>query len=205
VKQPLWQRRRRGQGPNDVDPPADESPQPVDADSAPAPRAPADIRSRLRDLGTTRPAPTEPPDDRLGGDLAEDDSPDRQAAYAAWADRMRSHKKDKLADITAEQAAAAEAETRTPISPYWDSSTLFAPPESENPTDPALMETSALLAILEVSGEVSDEELTAAFRKLAKVHHPDRWHDAAAEVRLEHEERMALITEAHRELRRRRS
>ena len=46
-------------------------------------------------------------------------------------------------------------------------------------------------------------DLQGAFRRLAKEHHPDRWHDAPSDVRAEHEAHMALITEAHRELRRR--
>jgi hypothetical protein len=140
------------------------------------------------------------PDASVTGGVPDDDGPDKQAAYAAWAERMRTHKKSKLADLapTIEEGAA-----RPPLSPYWDSSTLFSTADDDAPTDPALMATRDLLAVLELSEDADVSDLQGAFRRLAKEHHPDRWHDAPPDVRGEHESRMALITEAHRELRRR--
>jgi hypothetical protein len=212
VKQPLWQRRRRGQDESESDESRDAVDDPV-ADLPPppevvpsGPRTASDIRERLQTLrASTRPTP-EDGDGQSAGAPAEPtaESDEREAAYAAWAERMRSHKKQKLAGIEPEQPEE-EASAKPPLSPYWDSSTLFAPSEYERPDDPTLMETKELLAILEVSPEVTDDELTKAFRRLAKEHHPDRWHDADPAVRAAHEDRMALITEVHRELRRRRS
>src|SRR5690606_19581022 len=136
--------------------------------------------------------PVEPPD---GAGVA-----DRQAAYAAWAERMRNHKKAKLAGLTPDPEPGPRP---APTSPYWDAANLFAPADEPEPTDPAQMTTRELLALLELEEGATEADLQAAFRRLAKEHHPDRWFDSPPEVRREHEDRMALVTEAHRELRRR--
>jgi hypothetical protein len=137
----------------------------------------------------------------LEGDGAEPPDVDKQAAYAAWAERMRGHKKAKLAGLDPDPSDAESR--RGPSSPYWDASTLFASVDGDQPTDPALMATRDLLAVLELDEGAGASDLQAAYRRLAKEHHPDRWYDSTPEVRSAHETRMALITEAHRELKRR--
>lgn len=147
----------------------------------------------------------DPADDGLptGADNAADDGQseaDKQAAYAAWAERMRTRKQEKLADIN----AADESDGRRPTtSPYWDTAALFATVEDDKPTDPARMATTDLLFVLELPADADAPSVQAAYRRLAKEHHPDRWHDSDPDLRGEHETRMALITEAHRELKRR--
>jgi hypothetical protein len=227
MKQPLWQRRRRRveqdappptvgapvDAPGDASDVVDGNGDPRDPGRARAGRSRGEPVSSAVESGNGTeegdPAPRAPgADGRVStvgtsGAQAEPGA-DRQAAYAAWADRMRSHKQDKLADIRAAQQQA-DAAQEAPGSPYWDVSNLFAGPDPDAPSDPRLMETSQLLEILEVGVDASPPEIQAAYRRLVKEHHPDRWIDAAPEVRDEHETRMALISEAHRELRRRSS
>lgn len=153
--------------------------------------------TRLDDLDTFGPSTGAAPGEGAAGG----DGTDRAAAYAAWADRMKSHKKQKLADITPDADADADPDDR-PFSPYWDNATLFQPAPEEG-SDPTLMETKQLYAILEVPEGSDLKEIQGAYRRLAKEHHPDRWTSASAELKAEHEEKMALIAEAHSELRRR--
>jgi len=202
VKEPLWQRRRRRQTEDRSDGSGDQ--QRETATRPAAPRDPAEIRARLRDSTSTR------LDDLAGfgpsggvqgqgGEGADEDGTDRAAAYAAWADRMKSHKKQKLADITPDPEPDTDDR---PFSPYWDNATLFQPAPEES-TDATLMETKQLYAILEVPEGSDLKEIQGAYRRLAKEHHPDRWTSAPPELQAEHEEKMALIAEAHSELRRR--
>jgi hypothetical protein len=194
VRQPL-RRRRRGKDQ------ADDATRPeTDAAGAPGPEL-AQVWDRVP---AEQPFPGDTDDlvdanDRMPVTEPDDDA--KQAAYAAWAERMKTHKKSKLADLAVE--GDEEVGKRPTTSPYWDTAALFSTAPEEKPTDPALMATKDLLFILELPQDAAAGDLQGAFRRLAKEHHPDRWHDAPAEIRAEHEDRMALITEAHRELRRR--
>jgi hypothetical protein len=198
VKEPLWQRRRNRRPPEEVggEGASDRDERPA----APAPpRNPAEIRARLRDSTNTR------LDEVTAASGVDDDGeadPERQAAYAAWAERMRGHKKAKLADITPEPDPDESASKSQP-SVYWDASALFQPAPEEVTPDPTMMETRELLAILEVVDGADERAMQLAYRRLAKEHHPDRWQSAPDDVRAEHEERMALIAEAYSELKRR--
>lgn len=57
-----------------------------------------------------------------------------------------------------------------------------------------------LLRVLEVSGSPSRQEITAAYRRLAARHHPDRYHSATAEEQSEAAARFIEITRAYEEL-----
>jgi transposase len=60
-----------------------------------------------------------------------------------------------------------------------------------------------LLRILGVSGSPSRQELSAAYRKLAALHHPDRYHGAPTEAQSDAATRFIEITRAYEELVRR--
>lgn len=202
MKEPLWQRRRNRQAKDGAGDDGAESV--AESPSPPAsPRNPAEIRARLRDSSNTRLTDVAGSDDPV---VATDDEADpaRQAAYAAWADRMKSHKKDKLADIPPDVDPDQEVSRAAP-SVYWDASNLFQPAPEEVRADPSMMETRQLLGILEVTDGSDERELQLAYRRLAKEHHPDRWQAASPEEQAEHQERMALISEAYSEIRRRMS
>lgn len=57
-----------------------------------------------------------------------------------------------------------------------------------------------LLRILGVSGNPSRQELSAAYRKLAAQHHPDRYHGAPTETQSDAASRFIEITRAYEEL-----
>lgn len=194
MRQPL--RRRRAKAKEDQPRPASTSAAGSGEAGPTDPVAPATSTPTA-----TGPARPEPPTPDRGIDDTHDATATaaKQAAYAAWAEGMKEKRKAKLASL---QADPDEAAARGP-SPYWDTAALFAQPDEDTPTDPALMATPDLLAVLELPADATTADLQPAFRRLAKEHHPDRWYDSSASVRLEHETRMALITEAHRELRRR--
>jgi hypothetical protein len=57
-----------------------------------------------------------------------------------------------------------------------------------------------LLRVLGVSGTPSRQELSAAYRKLAAQHHPDRYHGAPTETQTDAATRFIEITRAYEEL-----
>lgn len=67
-------------------------------------------------------------------------------------------------------------------------------------TAPSTGNRAELLALLEVSGEPSRRELTAAYRKLVIRHHPDRFHGSGAGERARAAEQFIAITRAYEAL-----
>jgi DnaJ-domain-containing protein 1 len=61
-------------------------------------------------------------------------------------------------------------------------------------------EREELLRVLGVSGTPSRQELSAAYRKLAAQHHPDRYHGAPSEAQSDAATRFIEITRAYEEL-----
>ncbi|HET8797971.1 MAG TPA: DnaJ domain-containing protein, partial [Thermoanaerobaculia bacterium] len=59
-----------------------------------------------------------------------------------------------------------------------------------------------LLGILGMTGNPSRQEVSAAYRRLAAQHHPDRYHGAASEVQSAAAARFIEITRAYEELQR---
>jgi hypothetical protein len=86
-----------------------------------------------------------------------------------------------------------------PIAPPWESEPEEAPPEDEPPKDERPKDEPGPIAppwahvALGVGLGASQEEISAAYRRLARIHHPDVAGD---------EERMKVINAAYRELRR---
>jgi transposase len=61
-------------------------------------------------------------------------------------------------------------------------------------------EGKRLLALLELDGQPTRQQLSAAYRKMVTRHHPDRYHAATAEVRSDAAERFIEITRAYEAL-----
>lgn len=61
-------------------------------------------------------------------------------------------------------------------------------------------DAAPLLAILGISGKPTRQEISAAYRRLASQHHPDRFHAAADDARHEAATRFIEITRAYEEL-----
>jgi predicted RNA-binding Zn-ribbon protein involved in translation (DUF1610 family) len=64
-----------------------------------------------------------------------------------------------------------------------------------------VMETADPYVVLGQRAEASMDELRAAYRRLAQIYHPDRYADAAADVRREAEERMKDLNSAYHAIR----
>jgi hypothetical protein len=217
VKQPLWQRLRRDRadraarsdrveaddGPADRAVPTDTTP----TDTTPTGDPPAEderphvvdaheIRSRLH-AGSSR---------RVGeGNGSGPTVSDRQATYAAWAERLKSHKKTKLAglDVEADPAPEEEPAPATP-SAHWASENLFEESRrADEGSEPELMSNRELLGVLGLTESASSDDVHAAYRTLAKEHHPDRWTSADEQVRKDHREQMLRGSAAYRTLRER--
>ena len=143
--------------------------------------------------------PTIPPraDDDVTIDV--DDSlitDDRAAQYRDWADRLRSKRATAKQRI---QGIPAEAPPN-----YWDTDNVYRESrrltDEEVPlkTDPLVQE---LLAVFGIVGEPAPRQVEAAFRRLAKEHHPDRHVDDDEATRAFHLEQMRRINEAYSRLR----
>ena len=59
------------------------------------------------------------------------------------------------------------------------------------------LDTSFCYAVLEILPEASEEEIRAAYRRLAKKYHPDRFASKDQSIQRRHGERMALINTAY--------
>ena len=141
----------------------------------------------------------------------DEEDPERAAQYAAWAERMRTKRAATKARIAADAAAgpgtAASAGDRpTSTGPtYWTTDALFAESrrveEQELVGRPDPMAVRELLAVLDLRDGADPDQLTAAYRRLAKEHHPDRFVHADEATRRFHEERMLEVNRAYRHLR----
>ena len=142
----------------------------------------------------------------------DEEDPERAAQYAAWAERMRTKRAAAKARIAADAAsgstgpdgpASGAAASGGPT--YWTTDALFAESrrveeqELVGRPDPAVVRE--LLAVLDLRDGADPDQLTAAYRRLAKEHHPDRFVHADDATRRFHEERMLEVNRAYRHLR----
>lgn len=220
MRQPLWQRLRRArrtdEEPDEPEDPTNpgqrapevEAPGPEGQADAGAPpprtRDPREIRARLRehrDAPDSR-APTGDVDPSGNGEVGPGD--DRREVYAAWAERMRNHKREKLAGLGPERIEDPEVEgTGSGRSAYWDSDDVLGAGDGGASIGPTGMSNIELLNVLGLDEAAGAEDIKRAFKRKAREHHPDRWLDADPEVRHDHQQEMARVNEAYHELQRR--
>lgn len=130
------------------------------------------------------------------GDIIHIDDEGKVAQYNEWAERLR-QKRQRARE-------AIEGAEPTPQASYWTTDALFEESqrvqenELGNRPDPARVQQ--LLSELDLRGEVTPDDVGAAYRRLAKQHHPDRYADADEETQRIHAERMAAINRAYRAL-----
>jgi DnaJ-domain-containing protein 1 len=177
-----WKRMRERPDAGDASAPADRD--------NPWDKAPADA-PRLSDLGT-EPAMT--PEEEAEIERA------RAEQYQAWMDRMR-QKREQTRRMAAGEADPPEATSRT----YWTTDALYAESkrveENEAAIRPNPWKTRELLAVLDLREGATLDEVGDAYRKLAKLHHPDRFVQADEATREFHADRMRRINAAYRSLR----
>ncbi len=162
------------------------------------PDAPGDERSnpwgeaevpRLGELGGHA-MPSDPTHEELTGAKAEQ--------YAMWQQRMH--------DKRARTRALVDRGAGDPSNPcvHWSTDALYAESrlveEQETISRPNPWRTRELLSTLDLTEGASLDEVSHAYRRLAKTHHPDRFVGASAEVRDFHAKRMLDINAAYSSL-----
>ncbi len=143
---------------------------------------------RLGDLGGHQ-MPADPTAEELTGAKAEQ--------YALWQQRMH----DKRARTRAMLDGPTDPSTsRT----HWSTDALFAESrlveEKESVSRPNPWRTRQLLSTLDLTEGASLDEVSLAYRRLAKTHHPDRYVGASEEVRDFHAKKMLDINAAYSSL-----
>ena len=136
--------------------------------------------SRLRDT----PAP------------AADAEPDpRSQQYSEWAERLRAKRRRLASDLDG-----------TPSPSNWSTDALFE--ESRRVEDderysvdrPNPWRVQELLAVLDLREGATAAEVGNAYRRLAKVHHPDHFIEADLDIQEYHAHKMREIIRAYRAL-----
>ena len=121
--------------------------------------------------------------------------------HAWWAERERLQR-------VFVAAASDDGETReSPLKDYWSPESLFTWGRRPGDEDDLWEDEPVPPDPYEVLGlplYATWDQVTAAHRRLAKEHHPDRLLDASAEDRAASEERMREVNMAYNELRRQR-
>lgn len=156
--------------------------------------------SRKRSDDTPEPAPT-PTEPAEGHRLDDED-------HAWWAqtdvERVRTPKVHKAAEPEEKRDILAEH-----FGEDWRTSFGFTPPTEEELATEAARDQQALddqdpYKVLEVEPTATWDEIVAAHRHQARVHHPDRLFGRSEEEKAEGEERIRVINGAYQELRVRR-
>lgn len=114
--------------------------------------------------------------------------------YSEWAERMHT-KRQRLRDAQAGEPKAS----------YWTTDAVFE--ESRRIDDEELHDrpnpwrVKELLAVLDLRENASPDDVSTAYRTLAKKHHPDRFIEADEDTQEFHAERMRSINAAYHSLR----
>lgn len=144
---------------------------------------------RLGDLGGHQ-MPTDPTPEELTGAKAEQ--------YALWQQRMRDKRERTRALVDGPGIDPAAGRT------HWSTEALYAESrlveEQESVSRPNPWRTRELLSTLDLTEGASLDDVSLAYRRLAKTHHPDRFVGASDEVRDFHAKKMLDINAAYSSL-----
>lgn len=161
----------------------------------------------LRDLavrptnGATTPSAAAPTTDLLAGcGIADDTSGGQNDRYAAWAERMKAKR------VRSQQIVNGTADDDAPsTAAYWSTEAVFAESarvsDEEQRTRPNPWQTVELLSVLDLREGATLDDVSRAFRQLAKEHHPDRFVGADDATQEFHADKMRSINEAYHTLR----
>jgi DnaJ-domain-containing protein 1 len=144
----------------------------------------------------TEPAPVPGRDDT---DVAATPASER---YSAWADRMRDK---RLRDQARIRDTGADAGSDGDSSWHWNADTVIGRSGEHEVGDPSAgltaSEQAQRLGVLGLEPGASQDDIALAYRRQAKVHHPDRWAEADDATRQHHSEEMLRVNAAYRALR----
>jgi hypothetical protein len=132
---------------------------------------------------------------------ADDDGNPFGREHAWWAER------DRLQRVFVAPSNEDGETQESSLSDFWSPESLFTWGRKPGDEDDAWDEEEIPLDPYEVLGlpmYATWDQVTAAHRRLAKEHHPDRLLDAPDDVRAASEERMRQVNQAYNELRRQR-
>jgi DnaJ-domain-containing protein 1 len=135
------------------------------------------------------------PDDKASGDdtVALDSE-----EHAWWANREELDS-NKRPSMHSKHAPPVEEPKRNTFEDYFSSESLFDWSSGQN----GLLDESDPYVVLGVPPSASWDEISAAHRRLAKLHHPDRLMHASEEERANSDRRIRDLNIAYMELRRR--
>jgi hypothetical protein len=132
--------------------------------------------------------------DGFGPTSAEDDA----RRYSAWAGRLHDKSVRDHATIVGSPTEPS------PAMGYWSSDSVLS--GSDLLFDPGAatdqIRKARLLLEFGLAPDATQAEISAAYRALAKDHHPDRWVQADEDSRAHHAERILHINAVHEVLRR---
>lgn len=122
---------------------------------------------------------------------------ERAAQYNDWAERMKAKRQRN-------REAILGSNRPEPSTGYWTPDSLFADSkladEDDLLTRPNPWRVEELLSVLDLTGDAEPEDVSDAYRRLAKQHHPDRFIAADADTQQFHADRMTDIIKAYRAL-----
>jgi DnaJ-domain-containing protein 1 len=131
------------------------------------------------------PGPTDRGPDGVRAEIPLDDA----ERISAWADRLRQKRERDQATILGDAPKVATS------ADYWSSEHLGAGDDALS--DPGVAadpsRRSRLLAELGLAVDAGADDIAAAYRRLAKQHHPDRWAAADEATQRDHAEEMMRI------------
>lgn len=118
---------------------------------------------------------------------------DRAERYSVWAERMHEKRRRLHQDNAGEPAPS-----------YWTTNALFEESrrveEDEAAIRPNPWHVQELLATLDLREGATSSQISDAYRRLAKTHHPDRYLEADEATQEFHAGRMRDIISAYRTL-----
>jgi hypothetical protein len=134
---------------------------------------------------------------RLGETVINLAGPAQAAVYSAWAGRMTAKRNQDQAEILG-------VVEDSPVS-HWSAEFVLGLGNQDRPLDDHgdadHRETGQAFEVLGLDADADGQEVTLAYRALAKRHHPDRWVEADERLRRHHAEEMLRINRAYRVLR----
>jgi DnaJ-domain-containing protein 1 len=122
--------------------------------------------------------------------------------YSDWAERLRAKRRRDQAHI---RGTDPNGPGRPAGPTQWGSENVLggdaAPNTGPAPLIPGTSDPLRCLGVLGLTPGASSDEVALAYRRLAKVHHPDRWAEADPEVQRHHGEEMLRVNAAYHTLR----